>query len=1087
MFDELLEGLNPEQRRAVETTEGPLLIQAGAGSGKTKTLTHRIAYLIATGKATPYNILAVTFTNKAAREMRERVAVLLGEDATDRSFMPYMGTFHGICVRLLRQDGEHIGIPRSFVIFDESDCQVAIKQASKELHLDEKSFPPRLLKGLISGAKNEMLSPQEYAGTANSPAQDAAAKVFPLYEKALKEASALDFDDIINRTVGMLEQRSEIRQKWADQFRYVMIDEYQDTNAAQYRLVKLLTNKSHNIAVVGDDWQCLPAGTLIATPAGSKKVEDVRAGDLVQAAIGYGRCGFFPVTSRKKFVHKGHIVRIKTASGREIACTPNHLLFGRWEQTERYFVYLMYSSQKGYRIGMAKGSRFDGKRHDIGLRVRANQERADRMWIIRTCKDREQAEYYEALFAYKYGIPMLVFHASSNRAMTLSQNHIDDIYHAIDTAARAKELMADEGLSFDYPHCIPQATSQNGVTKLNVNAVLFGGRRPGKPALSRISANTTNRHDLDMFEELGYTVRPGRAGTFRSEILSVDYGKIEDILQVLESQNARHARIVRYSFMTEKRFAFMPAGQLHPDMTIPIADSGGVVTGDRVVSVAKEAYDGIVYDLDVETVHNYIAADVIVHNSIYSWRGADFRNILNFEKDYKDCTVIKLERNYRSTRHILDAAHAIITKNTQRSDKKLWTEAGDGLAVQILQAAGERAEAELVIRRIRFAVDAGLRHYRDFAVLYRTNAQSRSVEEAFVHYGIPYRIVGGVRFYDRKEIKDILAYLRLVFQPEDRVSFERVVNIPARGVGGKSLQNFYDWQRQHGFTLTQALDGAAGCDTITGKARAALGELGALLQDLRSVAETATVSALIDSLLRRIDYLRYLDDGTPQGEARQENVKELLSVAREYQAMGLEGFLEEVALVSDVDSADFGSDAVILMTLHAAKGLEFPVVFMVGMEESIFPHSRALYDQNEMEEERRLCYVGMTRARQELYMTYATSRLLYGGVQHNLPSRFLSEIDAGFQAGAGSPGYEPMYEGTWSPAASFGGGATSLHSAPVSTEPRYVPEVNEGDGVRHSVFGVGTIVEKDGDMVTVYFKGKGAKKLNISFAPLEKL
>lgn len=722
MLDNLLEGLNPEQRRAVETTEGPLLIQAGAGSGKTKTLTHRIAYIIASHKATPYNILAVTFTNKAAREMRERVAHLLGERAENRGFMPYMGTFHGICVRLLRQDGEHIGIPRSFVIFDESDAQAAIKQASKSLGIDEKSFPPRVIKSLISAAKNELLTAQEYAQMARSPAQEAAAKVFPLYQRALKEASALDFDDLINQTVRLMETQAEVRKKWREQFRYIMIDEYQDTNAAQYKLVKLLTNDHRNIAVVGDDWQ-----------------------------------------------------------------------------------------------------------------------------------------------------------------------------------------------------------------------------------------------------------------------------------------------------------------------------------------------------------------------SIYSWRGADFRNILNFEKDYKDCTVIKLEQNYRSTRHILDAAHAVITKNVQRSDKKLWTDAGDGLPVQILQAVNERAEGELLVRRIRLAVEGGFRHYRDFAILYRTNAQSRSIEETFVRYNIPYRVVGGVRFYDRKEIKDILAYLRLIYQPDDRVSFERIVNVPPRGVGAKSLENFYVWQTANGLRLPDALARAADCLAVTAKARAALAELGEMLHALRLLSEETTVAVLLDSLLRRIKYLAYLDDGTPQGEARQENVKELLSVAREYQEVGLEGFLEEVALVSDVDTADFGGDAVTLMTLHAAKGLEFPAVFMVGMEETIFPHSRALYDQTEMEEERRLCYVGMTRARQELYMVYAASRLLYGGVQHNLPSRFLSEVDSSFQT-AGSA----TYEDTWSQPL-FREDTYGPKPAPKAQEPRYVPEVNEGDGVRHQIFGTGTVVEKDGDMVTVYFKGKGTKKLNISFAPLEKL
>lgn len=716
MESRLFEGLNPEQRRAVETTEGPLLIQAGAGSGKTKTLTHRIAYLIATKKATPYNILAVTFTNKAAKEMRQRVAELLGEDSDNRGFMPYMGTFHGICVRLLRQDGEHVGVPRSFVIFDDQDRQAAIKQVSKQLMIDEKTFPARLLSSLISSAKNDLISPADYQNLANSPAQQTAAKVYPLYQKALREASALDFDDLINRTVQMLAQHKEIREKWRRQFKYIMIDEYQDTNAAQYKLVNLLTNPDKNIAVVGDDWQ-----------------------------------------------------------------------------------------------------------------------------------------------------------------------------------------------------------------------------------------------------------------------------------------------------------------------------------------------------------------------SIYSWRGADFRNILKFEKDYKDTAVIKLEQNYRSTKNILDAAHAVITKNAQRSDKRLWTDAGDGMPVQVLQVGNERAEGEAIIRRIRNGVDGGRRKHHDFAVLYRTNAQSRSIEEAFVHHGIPYRVVGGVRFYDRKEIKDIMAYLRLIFQPEDRVSFERIVNIPTRGVGAKSLQNFFEWLQAGGLSLEQALLQVNDCAELTAKARNSLSELGDILTTLREVSEKATVAGLIDSLMRRIDYLSYLDDGSLQGEARQENAKELLSVAQEYQEAGLAGFLEEVALVSDLDGADFNSDAVTLMTLHAAKGLEFPVVFMAGLEETIFPHSRALYDQSEMEEERRLCYVGMTRARQELYMIYASSRMLYGGVQHNPPSRFLSEIDGEFQS---STAYDEPF--SFAP--------TQNQDAPFAAgELRYVPDLNEGDGVRHKVFGHGTVLEIDGDNAVIYFKGKGTRKLNISFAPLEKL
>jgi DNA helicase-2/ATP-dependent DNA helicase PcrA len=711
MSDELLKGLNSEQKRAVTTTEGPLLIQAGAGSGKTKTLTHRIAYTLANDLATPYNILAVTFTNKAAREMRGRVAKLLGENADNRSFMPFMGTFHSICVRLLRQDGDNAGVPKNFVIFDESDRLTAIKQSMKQLSIDEKTYPPRVVASIISGAKNDLVDPSEYASLANSPTQDTVAKVFPLYQKALHEAGALDFDDLIIKAVSMLESSDEVRKKWRSQFKYVMIDEYQDTNAAQYRLIKLLTSESDNIAVVGDDWQ-----------------------------------------------------------------------------------------------------------------------------------------------------------------------------------------------------------------------------------------------------------------------------------------------------------------------------------------------------------------------SIYSWRGADFRNILNFERDYPECAVIKLEQNYRSTQAILEAAHAVITRNQQRSDKKLWTAVGQGTPVQVLQVNNQSSEAEAIIRRVRNAVDAGYRRFKDFAVLYRTNAQSRAVEEMFVRFGMPYRVVGGVRFYDRKEVKDIIAYLRFIYQPEDSVSFERIANVPTRGLGAKSLETFMEWARDNG-GLTAGLEQAGDCPGLTPRARKALMDLADLVTSYREAMSTTPVAALIDALIRRLDYFDYLDDKSVQGESRIENVRELISVAKAYQDVGLDGFLEEVSLVSDIDTADFDGDAVTLMTLHAAKGLEFPVVFLVGLEETIFPHSRALYDQSEMEEERRLMYVGMTRAREELYLIYATSRVLYGGVQYNPPSRFIAEIDGGTKRLA-----EPLYDN-----------AAGIPIQSLDDEPRYVLELNEGDSVKHRVFGVGTVMEIDGDNAVIYFKGKGAKKLNTAFAPLEKL
>jgi DNA helicase-2/ATP-dependent DNA helicase PcrA len=708
--DNFFSDLNPEQSRAVKTVDGPLLILAGAGSGKTKTLTHRMAYLIESDKAKPPNILAVTFTNKAASEMRERVAKLLGQNPNNRLFMPFLGTFHSICARLLRQDGDAIGVPNNFIIFDDSDQQTAIRRAIKDLHIDEKVVTPRAIGSIISSSKNEMIEPETYLSLASGPLQKAAANIYPHYEKLLKEANALDFDDLILKTIILLSKNKEIREKWQSQFSYVMIDEYQDTNAAQYKLMKLLINKNNNIAVVGDDWQ-----------------------------------------------------------------------------------------------------------------------------------------------------------------------------------------------------------------------------------------------------------------------------------------------------------------------------------------------------------------------SIYSWRGADFKNILNFERDYPKAAVIKLEQNYRSTKAILDAAHAVIEKNTQRSDKKLWTAAGEGQPVHILQLSNERAEAEAIVTRINAAVNTGIWNYQDFAILYRTNAQSRAIEDIFVRYNMPYRIVGGLRFYDRKEIKDVMAYLRLIYQPEDRVSFERIVNVPTRSIGAKSLFDFFEWQQINNFTLEIALERIDEHPTLMPKAKKGLNELNNILKNSREIAQEVSLSQLVDGLLRRLDYYNYLDDGTIQGQSRVENVKELLSVTQDYQDLGLDGFLEEIALISDLDT-DFGKGTVTLMTLHAAKGLEFPVVFMTGMEETIFPHSRALYENSDMEEERRLCYVGMTRAKEELYLTYASSRLLYGGMQHNPPSRFLSDIDGQFET-SNTEAY----------------GQTYNQSKDQTDEIRYVPDLSEGDSVQHKIFGVGTVVEVVGDDVVVYFKNKGAKKLNLSFAPLEKL
>lgn len=704
-----LEGLNPAQVSAVKQVSGPILILAGAGSGKTKTLAHRIAYLMQEQSVWPNEILAVTFTNKAAKELRERVWKLTKSSSDDvpRGFMPWMGTFHGICVRLLRQDGNTIGIMPNYVIYDEDDRQGLIKTAMKELHIDSQQIKPRAVSSMISNAKNELTTPSEFEARATYPHMRNVAKIYARYESMRKKAGALDFDDLLIETVRLLRDSKDVREKWRRHFKHVLIDEYQDTNAAQYSIVKYLVNDAENICVVGDDWQ-----------------------------------------------------------------------------------------------------------------------------------------------------------------------------------------------------------------------------------------------------------------------------------------------------------------------------------------------------------------------SIYSWRGADFTNILNFEKDYPRASVIKLEQNYRSTNAILSAAQSVISKNKVRTDKKLWTERREGSPVEIHATYDESEEASLVAGRIASQVAIKARRYHEFAVLYRMNAQSAALERAFRLQRIPYQLVGGIRFYDRKEIKDIIAYLRVVYQPNDRISFSRIVNVPSRGIGATSLERFLTWQGATEMTIVEALLRIHEVDGLTPRAKNALGALGTHFRELNNMlTEGLSPSDIIERLLKLTNYRDYLRDGTPQAEEREENIGSLLSDVRVF--ADLQEFLEETALLSSADT-EAGTDKVTLMTLHAAKGLEFPVVFMVGLEEGIFPHSR-VYEAGpaELEEERRLCYVGMTRAQEELHLTYARSRLQFGQRGYNDVSRFIAdmgnqvaEIDLRHSNSMGHHDNDFISD-----------------EIPFAT----------GDRVRTAAFGEGEIIEIDGLAVTIKFDKGGTKKLNAEYARLEKL
>lgn len=704
---DMIKGLNAEQRRAVVHETGPLLILAGAGSGKTKTLTHRIGNLIAEHRVWPNQILALTFTNKAAREMRERLSQLLQQD-NNRGFMPWMGTFHSICVRLLRYDGAAVGVRPNFVIYDEDDRQGLIKRAMKELSITDKQIKPRAISSIISGAKNQLIDPQEFAQTATLPHQQAIAKVYSRYEKLRTDAGALDFDDLLVLSVKLFKEHAEIRRKWRDSFKHILIDEYQDTNAAQYAIVKYLVNEERNICVVGDDWQ-----------------------------------------------------------------------------------------------------------------------------------------------------------------------------------------------------------------------------------------------------------------------------------------------------------------------------------------------------------------------SIYSWRGADFTNILNFERDFPGTEVIKLEQNYRSTSAILDAAHQVISKNQQRTNKILWTNQGNGAPVEVHATHDEAEESYVVATHIGAQTAIGARNYGDFAVLYRMNSQSYMLERSLLSQRIPYQIIGGVRFYDRREIKDMVAYLRLLYQPRDSMSFLRIANLPARGLGATSLNNFLVWQASRGQDLIESMMQAELAPSLTPRAKKAFRQLGNLLNDLRVELDNQISPAhILEQLLDKTGYRDMLRDGTPQAEERESNIGALLSDAQNF--VSLPDFLEEVALMSSADN-DSSTEKVTLMTLHAAKGLEFPVVFMVGMEEGVLPHSR-VFDSGpaELEEERRLCYVGMTRAREELHMSYAGSRLQFGQRTYGQPSRFLA--DMGYQA---------------RPSDIFGSVGSNWSQETSEDEWSDMPVLEVGQRVRSHQFGKGDVIDVEGLAVLVQFDDGTTKKLNTEYARLE--
>jgi DNA helicase-2/ATP-dependent DNA helicase PcrA len=1079
-----LADLNPAQREAVLATEGPLLVIAGAGSGKTRVLTYRVAHLINAIGAKPNEILAITFTNKAAGEMRERLDHLLGV----RARAIWILTFHAACGRILRREAQRLGYKSNFTIYDSADQLRLTKACLEELERDPKRFTPRGIHSVISRAKNELVGPVEFKQRVSSFYDQTVADVYELYQRRLFTSNAVDFDDLLYLTVDVLERFPEARERWQKAFRYVLVDEYQDTNHAQYRLLQLLAGEHRNVCAVGDPDQCLVAGTLITMADGSTKpIEHVRVGDEVLSCYGSGRFDAARVTR----VHRSRRRRgiaITTAAGRRIVSTPEHMHFAGFKSgrtPQLHMTYLMWKAGVGFRIGTSRTYTAGQRQSLAGPAMRLAGEHADAAWVVSVHATEAEARVEETILSLRYGLPTLPFVARpydgfEGRSLVGDQAHLDAVFESLDTQTAGRELLDAHGLSFSHPHFSTATTTKGARIRRRVSVTLCGDSR-GHTPMHRIALFGYDREGRETLERLGYSVRPARQGTngWRFESAHADIGRVASIAGELQREldaTIRYtARLGSPSDRAGKErnsLPFMPASSVRPGMLM-VTETGDF---DLVEQVERTDLDEPVYDLDVERTHNFIANGLVTHNSIYAFRGADIRNIMDFESDFPGTRTIALEQNYRSTNAILRAANSLIENNRERKPKNLFSELGEGEPVEVTEVEDEHAEARFVAARIASLVEEGYSG-NEIAVFYRTNAQSRVLEDVLVRQGVAYQVIGGPRFYERAEIKDAIAYLQVLDNPFDAVSLMRIANKPRRGIGDSSIARLVTFADAQGISLWEALPRAdeAGVGAAPQKSVKALHTL---LASLMAQAQELPVPELIERMLEQSGYLEALEaERTIEAQGRIENVQELVGVAREWlenaQEPSLSGFLQEISLYSDQDAIRGDGSLVTLMTLHNAKGLEFDAVFILGMEEGIFPHARSIEEQG-IEEERRLAYVGMTRAKQRLTLLHTTSRALYGSRAYNLPSRFLDELP---EAGVVR---ERLAPARWD----YGRRAEPPPVAPRAD----VPSLATGDSVRHSSLGEGVVTGIDaGGVITVRFEDGSERRLMLDYAPLEKL
>jgi superfamily I DNA/RNA helicase len=893
--------------------------------------------------------------------MRDRAELLVGR----RVRAMWVMTFHAACARMLRAHADKLGYTRRFTIYDQADARRLVKRCLDELGIDPKRFTPSAILNQISDAKNRLRDADAYAQMVGSYFEQTVADVYRAYQRELHRANSMDFDDLLVNAVNVLQLFQEVRDSYATGFRHVLVDEYQDTNHAQYRWLQLLAEERRNLMVVGDDAQCLVAGTLVTMADGSRRpIEDVSVGHLVMSAWGGGTFGPASV-ARVHRSWRGDGVAITLRSGRRLVSTPEHTHFAG--------------------VGVAG---------PVALGVA--------------------------------GVPgVAVARAPSE--------------------ARAAGL---EGARDAAP-----------VVQNAQNPLLAAGLR-------HISA----------LEALMWP-RRGAGADFCA------FGTVAG-----SSEAWPHARLGADG----GALPFTPAALVRPGMVMFDAHGGY----DEVESVERVALDAPVYDLDIEGTHNFVAGGIVTHNSIYGFRGADIRNILEFEDTFPDAHVVKLEQNYRSTQTILDAANAVIRNNRAQKPKSLWTELGQGDPIKVRELEDEHAEARYVTGEVQRLLDEGISR-AEIAVFYRTNAQSRVLQDTLVRGDVPYQVIGGTKFYERAEIKDAIAYLITLINPQDVGAFTRIVNSPRRGIGSTSMSRLLSYTNTTGSTVWDAASEPDQVPGLGAPAVKAFRRFMATMHVLRERAEpNPPIAELLKEVLQETGYLEALEaERTIEAQGRIENLDELVNVAAEYDALAdseperersLGDFLQQVSLISDADDRSDDQGLVTLMTLHNAKGLEYPIVFMIGCEEGVFPHSRAL-DEGGLEEERRLCYVGITRAQRDLYLTYARTRNVFGARNFGAPSRFISEIpieltDRDRQQPRGLAGIRARAT-SWTRAASDDADGPAWNDP---AAPSAGPSFRLGEDVTHPKFGEGVVTGLEpGGIVVIHFSRDGSeRKMVADLAPI---